>query len=296
MKILFDPNFIIIKDDMENAVRFDEMFDFLNKYLTENFYLTSELLNNITNFLNPAINSSKQLQDLKLCNIYRLLKSIKIEPIPVNNSFRKLKSFVFSCDNNKNLQQNFVSFCAYLENNNEEVLLFLTDKNIQVKKQINNFYFVLDIYKDLDSSIGKLISEGHAVINSNAIIKPTLQNPLPNNDLCKDYDQVCEELKKGIADKKSVYIDVCKEVALRNGYEKNNKVTKKNRSNNHIRHIFSSKGKDKIYLSADVENGGIEVCNRNGVWQGARSYTGDLITKDNDLRNQNKITAHSIKI
>ena len=66
-------------------------------------------------------------------------------------------------------------------------------------------------------------------------------------------------------------------------------ITKKNRTDNHIRCILSSKEKEKIYLSADVENGGIEICDKKGVWQGACSYTGEIITNDDDLRDRNKI-------
>ena len=276
--------------------RFDDMLIFFKKYLTGKFYLTDELAANINSFCEIKPKTSKQLQDLKVSNLRKLLGYVRIEDISSGNSSAELKSFNFSCNDNGKFQQDFINYCSYLEKNNEEVLLFFSDENQQDKNQSNNFYFVFDIYKDLDSSIGKLISVENPIINQNAIIKPTLQNPLPNSELCKDYKQVCKERTKGQSDKKSIYIAVCTEVAFRNGYESNDKITKINRSNDHIRHIFSSKGKKIVYLSADVENGGIEVCNEKGVWQGARSYTGDIITNEHDLQDPNKINKHSIKI
>lgn len=77
----------------------------------------------------------------------------------------------------------------------------------------------------------------------------------------------------------AIIIDIGKKVAERNSYSHDNKVSTLNTSDNVKRIIFGAgKGKDKIYLSIDLEKGGFEVCNYIGEHLGEYFYDGSFVS------------------
>lgn len=78
-------------------------------------------------------------------------------------------------------------------------------------------------------------------------------------------------------DKKALIITKAKQVAERNGYTYDQRISDLNKSYNHIRIIYSAGlGKEKMYLSCDVEKGGFEVCNHLGEHQGEYFFDGTI--------------------
>ena len=113
------------------------------------------------------------------------------------------------------------------------------------------------IYKEIGSYIAELFSQGR-YINKKNFLQSSKENPLPNKKLCEGYTEIRNQLiKEGKADS-SIYLELGKEVAYRNGYEKDIYLTKIN--NFAIREIFKKNVKNSWYLSTDIEHGAIEVC------------------------------------
>lgn len=153
-----------------------------------------------------------------------------------------------------------------------EVLFFLCRENHKWKEAINSrTHFVHHIYREIDSYVSKLFSCGEMIREEN-LKCPTIDSPLPNYQLCREYSKIREKaIKDGKADRE-IFSKLGKEVAYRNGYIFNEEVTRIN--NAAIREIFSSKTKPIIYLSIDFEKGAFEVCNHNGHHIGEFSYEG----------------------
>lgn len=77
----------------------------------------------------------------------------------------------------------------------------------------------------------------------------------------------------------AIIIEIGKKVAERNSYTHDNRVSTINTSDTVKRIIFGAgKGKDKIYLSIDLEKGGFEVCNYLGEHIGEYFYDGSEIS------------------
>lgn len=68
-------------------------------------------------------------------------------------------------------------------------------------------------------------------------------------------------------------MELGKEVAYRNGYEKDEYLTRIN--NSAIREIFKKHVKNSWYLSTDVESGAIEVCDEKGKHIDEYTYEGN---------------------
>lgn len=87
----------------------------------------------------------------------------------------------------------------------------------------------------------------------------------------------------------AVIIDIGRKVASRNQYYPDHKVSQLNTTSSKKRIVFGAgKGKDRIYLSIDLEKGGFEVCNYVGEHIGEYFYDG---SKQSD-----KKAGHNLKI
>ena len=119
------------------------------------------------------------------------------------------------------------------------------------------------------------------LVLSKSNLSPTLMNPLPNTYLCEKYKDLQDEMIRKGEDKIAVYRKIVKEVALRNGYVKDKRLSSHNSKNNSIRDIYSYNS--AIFISADLENGAIEVFNRSGVHQGEYHYNGKMSPGSKDI-------------
>lgn len=103
-----------------------------------------------------------------------------------------------------------------------------------------------------------------------------------SNDLVEANWELFKEKRdaaKTSQERLAIIIDIGKKVAERNSYSHDNKVSTLNTSDNVKRIIFGAgKGKDKIYLSIDLEKGGFEVCNYIGKHLGEYFYDGSFVS------------------
>jgi hypothetical protein len=91
-------------------------------------------------------------------------------------------------------------------------------------------------------------------------------------------------------EKKALIIKMARQVAHRNGYMYDQKISELNKRSAHIRIIYSGGvGKEKMYLSFDLETGGFEVCNYLGEHQGEYFFDG---TKQKDSSADHGIKVH----
>lgn len=126
--------------------------------------------------------------------------------------------------------------------------------------------------------------------------KPS-ENLFPNidfsNQLIKDEDWNNFYTERDAAnnpnDRLAIIIDIGKKVAARNQYYSDKKVSDLNTTKTKLRIVFGAgKGKDRIYLSIDLEKGGFEVCNYLGAHLGEYFFDGSL--------KSGKKTDHGLKI
>ena len=92
-----------------------------------------------------------------------------------------------------------------------------------------------------------------------------------------DWNQYHKEFNaaKGKDEKRSVIFKYAYEVAERNNYIYNQIISDLNTSSKHKRVIFhAGKGKNRIFLSIDIEKGGFEVCGYDGCHLGEYFFDG----------------------
>jgi len=127
--------------------------------------------------------------------------------------------------------------------------------------------------------------------------QPSLDHFLPvvnlSNQLVEDdWDKFIEELRHLSSQEKIVKIEeMAKNVAEINGYTYDQKRSAYNQTKNKLRSIYAAgKGRHKIYLSTDFENGGFEVCDHKGQHLGEYNFRGEQTKKADESRK------HDIKL
>lgn len=112
--------------------------------------------------------------------------------------------------------------------------------------------------------------------------KPS-ENLFPNidfsNQIIKDEDwnnfYSERDAAKNANDRLAVIIEIGRKVATRNQYYPDRKVSKLNTTKKKLRIVFGAgRGRDRIYLSIDLEKGGFEVCNYLGEHLGEYFFDG----------------------
>ena len=311
MIFLLDPSFIFIPKNSHNqeSVYLSSLIEFINKYLDIKFFFTQDYydkcLSKISQIptgigLYEYTSSSYDLFSL-------LNKPMYIEKLP------RIKNTVnidisFPNDEIKKIYESHISYC--IEKNIEGLFfLALCNHNSEINKKIGNILIINHIYKETDSNIAKLISQSNKCFKN--LQSPNSTSYLPNKDLCKFYKDEMQAKTKGLApeEKIPIFIEYFREVVSRNGYLEDNNLEKKNkktkgkrdkrsakkpRKKDAIRVIYTANNGTKIHVCADVENGAIEVCNKNGTWKGAYSYEGVCVTSKEKLSDNQVIIDHSI--
>lgn len=173
----------------------------------------------------------------------------------------------------------FVNHIAFLKNSNQYFVFMGTanfDLATPLKFELDGKEFDVEPIMNINDDKVVNFSNGYRnLLLYDKDVKPTLENPLPNSDLCKQYKdwQKCE-IERG-QDYKIIYRKAVYEVALRNNYHFDECLTNLNSNSGVIRDIYTSNSKPIIHISADVRHGRIEVFNSSGEHQGEYSYIGE---------------------
>lgn len=174
----------------------------------------------------------------------------------------------------------FIGQINFLINQYDDIIIPVTQRKheLEIKSPCPHVYIINHIYEELNSNIAYFITQKMYI---HSILKPSTNSPLPNKKLCEKYYDLQKKLIKNGKNKLDVYSDVAREVANRNSYIFNKKVSDKNKNKSkgkkkNKREIYDVN--NKIYISTDFESGCFEYYNSRGKHQGEYSYTNDQLS------------------
>ena len=283
MRIVLDPKLIWFdKDDEEkDFFYFRQVVNFIDTYLDMSYLPTYQFIQLLCMMGKDPMGEYRESNELKNDIISTIWKSLDVsrgEDIICMEDIEELKiPKFFNYVNREDIKKYTNNIWKLMLDGDEEILFFLGRKNHNWTTVVKeNLHFVKHIYKELNSYLGELFSNGEA-IKQDSFIKPTKDCPLPNSELCKEYSKIRISFIENGEGNVSNFQALGKEVAYRNGYQFNSDLTRIN--NSAIREIYSLKNKPKIHLSIDLEHGAIEVCDMEGHHIGEFSYEGKLLEK-----------------
>ncbi len=293
MKLIFDPSLIwVLPYDEEKFQYLDELINCVDRLFCDN-HISSDLLISLLQKLNKEPfetyrePTSKKKRIIR--SLFQLLDTDETIALSNHKTENELLPSNFSSSYNKDANKYFGKLISYVAENNIECVLFLSSDNYKVYNEISPLiHYVKHIYKEEDSYLALLISKDIG-LKKDAIISPTLGNPLPNKWLTKEYQTIRKELIESGKSSIAAFLSLGKEVSLRNGYIFDEYLTKIN--NSAIREIFRSKTKPIIYLSTDIEHGAIEVFDNKPEHQGESNYIGNIKEGSKDPK-KHKIILH----
>lgn len=292
MKAIFDANIYELadcqigsfKDELEHFNYLSDIIDFIKKEKLRVVCSLNEYLS-IVNMKDHPWNQYKNKNDCKNLNIYSALPMVYFD-LMNQISFEegdesKIKpiSLLNYCSSNKCICFNeFLKHIAFLKSSNQYAVFIGTanyNLDTPLKFELNDKEFDVEPIMNINDDDVKNFSPGYRnFLLCNIDIKPTLKNPLPNSDFCKQY-KTWQENKINIGEpSENTYRKAVHEVALRNGYYQNERLSHLNSNSGVIRDIYTSNSKPVVHISADVRHGRIEVFNSLGKHQGEYSYIG----------------------
>lgn len=278
MNVILDPGLLWFDkaDEHEDFEYLENVIDFIDTYLDIKYLPIEQFIEQLYSMARDPLGEYREREIVKNEIISKIWQNIDVYN---TNDIIKLTDYIgelipnsFIVFERDDIKKYLNNLWGIIKENKYEILFFLCRKNHKFNEFNNDkTHFVYHIYREIDSYIGKLFSQGE-MIKENSVKPPTILSPLPNNMLCSEYSKIRENaIKCGQADK-SLFSKLGREVAYRNGYLFNEEITKIN--NTAIREIFNSKTKPIIYLSIDFEKGAFEVCDFNGNHKGEFSYEG----------------------
>lgn len=287
MKILLDPLIYWIKNDenlLENLRYWDKVSSIVEKYFDIRYVSSKGIIKAIQRLNKEPSNLGKEYSEKRQQLIKRFFNNLDYpNNIDEVESYDYKLPINFNITNDHAIDECFSNILFYMKSNQEECLIFLSLENQKVKMFDDGLCWVRHISGEINSKITKLIV--NRIFLKNGLDIPTLKNPIPFVDLCDHFYDLQNELI-GQDDRLNIFEKITAEVALRNLYEFDENVTKKNNNNTHKRKIYTYK--KKHYLSADFETGCFELCDYKGIHQGEISYTG------NQLSPRDKTHSHDI--
>lgn len=248
-KLLLDEMFFA-RDNGDNYI--NEVIDFISKYFIDDIVFFHPYCNpgNLWMLKNEIASIERKV--MKKGKVY-LCDLNQIEDLDVQGKYFTKKY----CDD-------FAKKIKYICDMFDDVIIFNAPENHSMKaiRHFGHVYLINHIKRELDSNIAFFVANRLFMTN---IIKPTIDSPLPNTDLCDEYKILQNELirEKSIPERIPIFLQVGKEVLYRNTYRYNENLSAINTTDRKIRDIYQ-KNDSSIYGSIDVENGSIEICDHNG--------------------------------
>ncbi len=277
-KILFDD--ILYKNIIEQSVYFGTLIDIIS------LYFDAEIVCFLPFGEKQRSNSlAMGLQNINK-KIHKTQKQKKYNLNEVNDvSDNELEQLGFS--------KNFIGKIYYVKETNPNDVIIVplaynkTNRILHTKNTGTYLFYIGNYDEEVESNISKWI-------NSNDLIhveEPNFNDKFPAMNLCNGYDKWRSEILQPqyTGDKISDFTKIGLEVALRNHYIYDSKLTALNKAkskrdkngNAPKRQIFTNRKKD-VYLSVDFENGGFEVYDKNAHHQGQFRFNGKFEKAPND--------------
>lgn len=266
----------------------------------------NELLNELTGTFMSEIIAPRNIWSIPICNYdvttkknkdgtrikddyYRYLREIFKKFIPKTNG-----EPIFSLEKDMRISSSSVGTAAASEGlivsvaldsrfENETIIGWLKKKECElVEKTVKNLY-------DKDSTANFC----YLADFTNCEKRNPLENPMWNKDISKKILNDVDFINISSEQRRALLIQYGTRIAEINGWEYNEKVSKLNTTNEHIRYIFCSESKftsyPKAYLSIDLEGPEVcfELCDKKGHHKGEVSWNGERKEEKNN---------HGIKI
>lgn len=286
MKAILDPSIYELTDrekvgnitirrsmEIQHMKFMSNLFNFLIKYsnLDVKLYFTYKQYWNLCNPSDHPWNQYKYITNKNaLISVFSMLNKLKpvIENIQVEEEYKP-------CDFMNELTDSisFAEYCKLLPFAYSvlDTFLFYGRLNNIGKTQVeykyeNNSILVTPIYdfnEDFNDSLRTLI-----LLEPKYQRKPSLDNPLPNIEICEKYIKLKDADIFAGKDLISTCTKYATEVALRNNYFLDNHLVNINKG----RTIFTHIKNKNIHLSIDKLHGNLEVYNAFGEHQDEYSY------------------------
>ena len=278
MNIILDPGLLWFgkMDECENFIYLEKVIDFIDTYLDIQYLPIDQFLILLNNMVKDPFGEYRENEILKNEIVSKIWKNLDVSDpenvISLDNYEDRLIPNTFVSFEREDIKKYLNNLWGLVTEAKYEIVFFLCRNNHKWNESVNDrTHFVRHIYGEIDSYIGELFSYGEMIKEKN-LKPPTVSSPLPNPQLCSEYSKIREKaIEEGQADKQT-FSKLGKEVAYRNGYIFDEKITRIN--SNAIREIFRSKTKTIVYLSIDFEKGAFEVCDYKGNHIGEFSYEG----------------------
>ena len=293
MNIILDPTLIWFSDDFsERLLYLNDIVKFIDEYLEIKYLANKQLLSIFTTLNKNPFSLYREKTILKNEIIKRILRNIDRNQL-IYLQIQPITKFcsAFTKSNNTTANELFFAMYEYSTTQKSETMIFLSKDNFSKLQSDENHHIINHLYREINSFIAEIINK-ELYLKQDKIPKPCVSNPLPNGDLCKEYNYVrLDYLKLPHNQQIPNWQSLGKEVAFRNGFNFDTKTTNKNNNSGQIREVYISKD-GNVFLSIDVEHGAIEVFDLSRTWLGEFSYDGKRITSDIDLRNSKKRKHH----
>ena len=163
MKIVLDPSIIWFDsnsvDDFEYLY---EVVELIDRYIDLQYFASQSFLLRLYNLSKDPLKGYRESEERKDSIIRKIWRGLD------RNGFADLSQYSarsmpesFELPEREDLQEYITEILGYAETENVDFLLFLAIKNHQCKSKTHgSITFVQHIYKELDSNLAKMFSEG----------------------------------------------------------------------------------------------------------------------------------------
>lgn len=306
MQILFDPNLYLLSDEQLGS---DEaVLELLNYLVSVLQLLKNHPVDGLPRKVSVTENelqeiyelSSHSWTDYKECHqfttnisiiYYDLFSLFDICDIRSNNTtyFDTLSPQLFHNTEKIACYYALMNHLSEIENSSDSVF-FLGTCNLNygdILRLPNSNKEFSTIGSILDIEVTSFSNGFRKFLLDCKMTQPTIANPLPANKICKEYNSIKDNYIQNGEDQTETYIKIVNEVALRNGYIKDSRLSRINSTPDRIRKIYTFH--NIVYLSTDVRHGTIEVFNYHGKHQGEYFYNGEMKPNSKDTSGSHDI-------
>ena len=279
--ILFDDNFYL--NTVEQLEYFNKLIEIIKKYFDAQIILFVPFYKQSSTY---HLSSMSQIINKKILETRKGKRYDVNEVSEVGN--KQLESFGFS--------KAFIGKIHYLKEveTNSSIIVPLcfnqTDDALPVKGYLDFVYYIGNFDRELNSNIAMWIQNNELI----SIPVPCKNEMFGGKELCDGYDKRRSGILKSfqLDTKKSLFEQIGTEVALRNHYVYDSKLSALNKrkakpvrdkTTGEItkpkRKVFKSSAGEMFYLSLDFENGGFEVFDKNAKFLGQYRFNGKFEKK-----------------
>ncbi|MBQ3161819.1 MAG: hypothetical protein IJC04_06800 [Oscillospiraceae bacterium] len=275
-KILLDDDFY--RNSLEVKEYLEKLIDVIKKYFDAEFVLFEPFYRSKESY---HLMAKCQFVNKKILETHKLMKRDLNEVSSINDS-TLYDRLPFS--------QSFINKINYILAENPEYKIIIPlvynikNRKLAIKNCGDRLFIIGNYDEEVESNISQWIIHNELI----HISMPNINSKFPAKELCAGFNDwrsnILQPDYKG--DKISDISEIALEVALRNNYIYDKKITsinsiraKKDKKGNHPKRQVFKNDKQDVYLSTDFENGGFEVYDKKATHLGQYKFNGDFEKK-----------------